>query len=102
METPRSPLCRPERIGVGNDRRVPQVSRLRPGIRATESETETLERLTSGDDKGRVVDEGVLGEAEGEPQIPRLRSPGFPVELGGVAGPHAPFLKRKAHTQPGL
>jgi hypothetical protein len=35
-----------------------------------------------------------------EPQIPRLRSPGFPVEIGGVGELHAPFLTRKAHTQP--
>jgi hypothetical protein len=38
-------------------------------------------------------------ERSAELQIPRLRSPGFPVELGGVDGPHAPFLKRKAHTR---
>jgi hypothetical protein len=37
-------------------------------------------------------------ESSVELQIPWLRSPGFPVELGGVDGPHAPFLKRKAHT----
>jgi hypothetical protein len=30
-----------------------------------------------------------------EPQIPRLRSPGFPVELDGAGGPHAPFLKER-------
>jgi hypothetical protein len=30
----------------------------------------------------------------------RLRSPGFPVEIGGVGELHAPFLTRKAHTQP--
>jgi hypothetical protein len=29
----------------------------------------------------------------------RLRSPGFPVEFRGVGEPHAPFLKRKAHTR---
>jgi hypothetical protein len=38
-------------------------------------------------------------ERSAEPQIPWLRSPGFPVELGGVDGYHAPFLKRKAHTR---
>jgi hypothetical protein len=27
-----------------------------------------------------------------EPQVPRLRSPGFPVEIGGVGELHAPFL----------
>jgi hypothetical protein len=31
-------------------------------------------------------------------QIPPLRYPGFPVDLDGVGGHHAPFLKRKAHT----
>jgi hypothetical protein len=40
-----------------------------------------------------------LGGLEREPQISPLRSPGFPVELRGVGGPHAPFLKRKAHTR---
>ena len=30
-----------------------------------------------------------------EPQIPRLRSPGFPVEIGGVGELHVPFLARK-------
>jgi hypothetical protein len=39
-------------------------------------------------------------EWSAEPQIPRLRSPGFPVEIGGVGELHAPFLTRKAHTQP--
>jgi hypothetical protein len=39
-------------------------------------------------------------EWSAEPQIPRLRSPGFPVEIGGVGELHAPFLRRKAHTQP--
>jgi hypothetical protein len=39
-------------------------------------------------------------ERSAEPQIPRLRSPGFPVEIGGVGELHAPFLKRKAHTRP--
>ena len=29
---------------------------------------------------------------------PPLRYPGFPVDLDGVGGPHARFLKRKAHT----
>jgi hypothetical protein len=35
-----------------------------------------------------------------ELQIPPLRSPGFPVELGGVDALHAPFPYRKAHTRP--
>jgi hypothetical protein len=35
-------------------------------------------------------------------QVPPLRYPGFPVDLDGVGGPHAPFLKRKAHTWPCL
>jgi hypothetical protein len=39
-------------------------------------------------------------EWSAEPQIPRLRSPGFPVEIGGVGELHAPILRRKAHTQP--
>jgi hypothetical protein len=33
-----------------------------------------------------------------ELQIPPLRYPGFPVEIGGVGALHAPFLRRKAHT----
>jgi hypothetical protein len=33
-------------------------------------------------------------------QIPRLlRYHGFPVELGSVGEPHAPFLKRKAQPR---
>ena len=37
---------------------------------------------------------------KGAPQIPPLRYPGFPVELGGVGALHAPFPYRKAHTRP--
>ena len=54
----------------------------------------------------RVVIPG-FQEWSAEPQIPprhagtgRLRSPGFPVEIGGVVRLHAPFLTREAHTQP--
>jgi hypothetical protein len=35
-----------------------------------------------------------------KPQISPLRYPGFPVEVCRVEEHHAPFLKRKAHTQP--
>jgi hypothetical protein len=35
-----------------------------------------------------------------ELQIPPLRSPGFPVDLGGVGALHAPFPYRNAHTRP--
>jgi hypothetical protein len=41
-----------------------------------------------------------LHEGFAEPQVPPLRFPRFPVNLDGVGGPHAPFLKRKAHTRP--
>jgi hypothetical protein len=41
-----------------------------------------------------------LGRPRGAPQIPPLRSPGFPVDLGGVGALHAPFPYRKAHTPP--
>jgi hypothetical protein len=34
-----------------------------------------------------------------EQQVPPLRSPGFPVEPGGVGALHAPFPYRKAHTR---
>jgi hypothetical protein len=34
-----------------------------------------------------------------ELQIPPLRYPGFPVDLGGVGALHAPFSYRKAHTR---
>jgi hypothetical protein len=37
-------------------------------------------------------------EAESEPQVPPLRYPGFPVELGGVDELHAAFLNGKPHT----
>jgi hypothetical protein len=35
-----------------------------------------------------------LGEPQGALQIPPLRYPGFPVDLGGVGELHAPFLRR--------
>jgi hypothetical protein len=38
-------------------------------------------------------------ERSAELQIPPLRYPGFPVELGGADGLHAPFPYRKAHTR---
>src|SRR5258708_6992495 len=38
-------------------------------------------------------------ERSAELQIPPLRYPGFPVDVGGVGRSHAPFLKRKAHTR---
>ena len=41
-----------------------------------------------------------LGSPQGAQQVPPLRSPGFPVELGGVGALHAPFPYRKAHTLP--
>src|ERR1700678_3077273 len=41
-----------------------------------------------------------FGKPKGAPQIPPLRYPGFPVELGGVGALHAPFPYRKAHTRP--
>jgi hypothetical protein len=31
-------------------------------------------------------------------QIPPLRSPGFPVELGGIGEHHAAFLRKAAHA----
>jgi hypothetical protein len=34
-----------------------------------------------------------------ELQIPPLRSPGFPAELGGFGALHAPFPYRKVHTR---
>jgi hypothetical protein len=42
----------------------------------------------------------VCVRTERKQQVPPLRSPGFPVELGGVGAPHAPFPNRKAHTRP--
>ena len=36
-----------------------------------------------------------LGSPKGAPQIPPLRSPGFPVELGGVGAVHAPFFTER-------
>ena len=37
---------------------------------------------------------------DGELQIPPLRSPGFPVGLGGVVAVHAPFFTEEPHTRP--
>jgi hypothetical protein len=62
--------------------------------------------LESGDGRlrdtviGLIESEKHFQERSAELQIPRLRSPGFPVELVGVDVPYAPFLKRKAHTRP--
>jgi hypothetical protein len=50
--------------------------------------------------KERVVLPFKSDAAEDEQQVPPLRSPGFPVELGGVGSLHAPFPYRKAHTRP--
>jgi hypothetical protein len=36
----------------------------------------------------------------GKPQVPPLRSPRFPVELGGVGKFHAPFSTERPHTWP--
>src|ERR1700679_1080204 len=52
--------------------------------------------------KGKVVLPLRFVPADDELQIPPLRSPGFPVELGGVGALHAPFPYRKAHTRPCL
>ncbi len=37
----------------------------------------------------------IFRERSGEPQIPPLRSPGFPVELDGVGELHAPFFTER-------
>ena len=47
---------------------------------------------TLGMTKGRVVLPFRFGAADDEQQVPPLRSPGFPVELGGVGALHAPFF----------
>jgi hypothetical protein len=52
------------------------------------------------DDSLSSFEKSVEVQREEELQIPPLRYPGFPVDLDGVGGPHAPFLKRKAHTWP--
>jgi hypothetical protein len=40
----------------------------------------------------------VFGGGKSEQQVPPLRSPGLPLELGGVDTLHAPFPNRKAHA----
>ena len=47
---------------------------------------EKIEKITSSQD-----DESV-GEPKDKPQVPPLRSPGFPVEVGGVGELPAAFL----------
>ena len=47
-----------------------------------------------------VTDERI--GVKGKTADPSTPLPGFPVGLDGVGGPHAPFLKRKAHTWPCL
>ena len=42
--------------------------------------------------KGRAALPLGFDAAEDEQQVPPLRSPGFPVELGGVDALHAPFF----------
>jgi hypothetical protein len=48
--------------------------------------------------KGKVALPFRFDIADDEQQVPPLRSPGFPVELGGVDLFHAPLPYRKAHT----
>src|SRR5580704_1293863 len=48
--------------------------------------------------KGRAALPFRFDAAEDEQQVPPLRSPGFPVELGGADALQAPFPYRKAHT----
>jgi hypothetical protein len=40
-------------------------------------------------------------EGSAGPQIPRLRSPGFPVELGGAGGAHASLSSASVAGNPG-
>ena len=44
---------------------------------------------------GRLWEPWDLGGRRGALQIPPLRSPGFPVELGGADALHAPFLTER-------
>jgi hypothetical protein len=59
-----------------------------------------LRYATVGMTKGRVALPFGFDDVDDEQQVPPLRSPGFPVELGGVGALHAPFSYRKAHTRP--
>jgi hypothetical protein len=53
---------------------------------------------TVGMTKGTVALPFRFDDVDDEQQVPPLRSPGFPVELGGVDALHAPFPYGKAHT----
>jgi hypothetical protein len=57
-----------------------------------------LRFATVGMTKGRVALPFRFDAADDEQQVPPLRSPRFPVELGGAGTLHAPFRYRKAHT----
>jgi hypothetical protein len=50
--------------------------------------------------KGGAALPSGFDDAKDQPQVPPLRSPGFPVERIGFRELHAPFRKRKAHTLP--
>src|SRR5271170_5579172 len=43
---------------------------------------------------------GQIGCSSREQQVPPLRSPGFPVELGGAGKLHAPFLTERRTRGP--
>ena len=49
---------------------------------------------------GELTERGPLCRIRGAPQIPRLRSPGFPVELRGVDTLHAPFFTERRTRGP--
>ena len=75
------------------DKRTTRWRSLKRGC--SSKQLEQLTHFTSRD---------VFTPAEARPikqklQIPPLRYPGFPVEVGGVGKHHAPFLRRKAHTR---
>ena len=48
---------------------------------------------------GYALSKNTVQDESSELQIPRLPSPGFPLELGGVGVLHAPFPYRKARTR---
>ena len=51
-----------------------------------------LRYASVGMTKGRVTLPFRFEDVDDEQQVPPLRSPGFPVELGGVVAIHAPFF----------
>src|SRR5271167_3329526 len=72
-------------------------------LRATSavSPDKPVRRSAQDDDSvGELTERRPLCGSRGALQIPRLRSPGFPVEICGVDALHAPFFRERRTRGP--